>query len=119
MSAGAGCGERGCDFGGMVSVIVHDGLALCFVNDLEAAFGPTEAGECARNRLEGLSDFAGQRDCGEGVHSIVGTWDVQHDFAERLSILDHTEAGFEIFGGQVRNAVARLGAESVGNGMRV
>ena len=60
MSAGACCGECGGDFGGMVPVVVNYGLARRFMNDLEAAFGATEALECADDGFEGLSDFAGQ-----------------------------------------------------------
>ena len=119
MSAGSRSGECGGDFGGMVPVVVNYGLAGRFMNDFEAALGPTEALECADDGVEGLSDFAGQRNCGEGVYRIVGPRDVQHDFAECLSVLADAEARFEVFCSEVCDAVARLGPESVGNGMGV
>ena len=111
----AGGGKRGRNLGRMVSVVVNNRLAWRVVDDFKPALGSAEGFQCGSDRFEGLSDLAGQGECRQCVHCIVGSRDVEQDLPECFSMSADRKAGFEIFSGEVCYLVVSFGTESVGN----
>ena len=60
----AGGGDRGSDFRGMVTVVIHDDLAGAAVKNFEPTPSPSEGFHCGGNFIESHTNFCGEGDGG-------------------------------------------------------
>ena len=77
----AGGFEGGGDFGGVVAVVVDDGVVRGAEFDVEAAFRAAERAEGPCDAVEGDAHVCGEGDDGEGVEDVVAAGDVEDEVA--------------------------------------
>src|ERR1035437_9431553 len=74
--------ESGADFGGVVSVIVHDGDAALVAAHLEAAIDSAEGREALADGVGLDIEFHGNGDGGHGIEHVVEAGDTQGETAD-------------------------------------